>query len=71
MGNKTNKLTRNEFFKDKGLLFLLLSLEIIVFYLYIIFYQETKVFLVPLFITGILGLFGLWFISENRKLKGV
>lgn len=61
------KMNRQEFFKDKGLLFFILFLEVISFYLWIVFYSETQFFLVPTALFAILGLFELWFIQTKLE----
>ena len=62
-------ITREDFFKDKGLLFLIFTLEIISFFLHLTFIEETYFFLVPICLFGFLGLMELWFIQTKNNLK--
>ena len=62
-------MERYEFFKDKGMLFLLFCLEVICFYLWLIYYPEGNIFLIPISISGFLGLLELWYITSNKKDK--
>lgn len=63
-------ISRTEFYQDKGLLFFLFCIEIISAYLFFVFIKETYIFMIPVAISGFLGLFELWFIQKNeRRLK--
>jgi len=67
MTNPAEKITRQDFFKDKGLLFNLFSLEVISMYLFFIHINESLIFLVPTSLFGFLGLLELWFITKKNK----
>lgn len=62
-------MNRQQFFKDKGLLFFLFYLEVICFYLYILYFNETQFFVVPTALFGFLGLLELWFITSKKKFR--
>lgn len=62
-------ITREDFFKDKTLLAVCFFLEVISFYLFIIYFNETMFFLIPTALFGFLGLLELWFIMRKEAGK--
>lgn len=59
-------MERSEFFKDKGLLFFIFSLEMISFYLHFSFIENTLIFIIPLSLFGFLGVLELWYIVSRN-----
>jgi hypothetical protein len=65
-------MNRQEFYKDKGFLFFLAFIEIVSVYLFFTSIKETYVFIIPAYVSGLLALLELYYISERRyKLKWI
>ena len=68
-------INRQEFFKDKGLLFFIVFMEVVSMFLNFEFMNETYFFIVPVFMFGFLGILELWYIqvkessSKNKQKK--
>jgi len=64
------ELQRHEFFRDKFILLFNMIMVVVSFWLHVTFINETYIFLIPIYLFGILGIFELWYIFK-KELKAV
>ena len=60
-------MNRLEYFKNKRLLFFCFMFQVISFYLFIEFVEETYIFMIPVALFGFLGLLELSYIQSKYK----